>query len=260
MIVDGVPVQGNMPAVSGILSGGLLAAVVIISLLAHELAHIAFVRAFGGRVSGLKLSIAGAAAWVRGLEKLKFWQRCAIYLAGPATNALIALGTWVTARFLLGCNAVPELLQNIVLYNVVLCVFNLLPVFPLDGGRLVQLFLGNRMGVLRANRLLLKAAPVIGGVLVALGLLQAVLYPWNITLLCAGVYIRRKNKQLPVTLYWECLRALQGKNKSLPVKKIILPKSTPVKRAVEYLGWDYWAEIQISGQTISEHELMEHFM
>lgn len=227
------------------------------SLAAHEFAHIALVRVYGGQVSGFKLNLVGMAAWVRGLEKLKLWQRYAVYLAGPAANALIAVGAWVAARFYYG-NA--GFLQAVFLYNIVLCVFNLLPVLPLDGGRLLQLFLGNRMGILRANRLLLRAGPVIGGILIGLGLVQAVLYPWNITLLCAGVYIRRKNVELPPLLYWECVKALQSKEKSqMPVKKIILPRNTTVKRAVEYLGWDYIAEIYIDTiGWVSEDELMKY--
>ena len=230
---------------------------VFTSLLAHEFAHMALVRVFGGHVSGLRLSFLGATAWVRGLEKLKLWQRYAVYLAGPATNALIAAGVWVTARFL---NGQSEITQAISLYNTVLCVFNLLPVFPLDGGRLAQLFLGNRIGVIRANRLLLKCGPVAGSLLMVLGLVQAILYPWNLTLLCAGVYIKRKNKRLSLPLYWECIRALQVKDKSqMQTKKIILPKDTPAIKAVEHLGWDYFAEIHIrDGRSISEDELLFH--
>ena len=235
-------------------------AALVISLLTHEFAHMVFVRAFGGRVCGFRLSFLGATAWVIGLEKLKLWQRYAVYIAGPVANALLALGAWVAARFAWGQSG---FVQAAFLYNVVLCAFNMLPVLPLDGGRLLQLFLGNRMGVLRANRILLKAGSVAGGALMALGLVQAVLYPWNLSLLCAGMFIRRKNKQLPLPLYWECIKALQAKDRSkLPTKKIILPKDTPVFKAVEYLGWDYWAEIHIGdgysvSRIISEEEIMK---
>ena len=233
---------------------GIVAA--LISLLAHEFAHMALVRACGGRVSGFRLSFLGATAWVNGLEKLKLWQRYAVYAAGPVTNALFAVGAWAAAWFLYGES---DFAQTIFLYNAVLCVFNLLPVLPLDGGRLMQLFLGNRIGILRANRVLLKAGPVVGGVLMVLGLVQAVLYPWNLTLLCAGVYIRRKNKQLQPQLYWECIKALQVKDKhKMRTKKIILYKDTPIIKAVEYLGWDYYAEIYIGdGHSISEDEIMK---
>ena len=231
----------------------MLAVVVFASILLHELAHISAAILLGGQVKGAKLSLVGLTAWVSGLENLTLWRRYIIYLAGPVTNALIAVGAWLAAWFLY-CGV----MQYVFMYNIVLCLFNMLPMFPLDGGRLAQLFLGNRIGILRANRVLLRVGPAAGLVLIAFGLLQLILYPWNITLLCAGIYIRRKNKELPTALYWECLQSLQAKaNKVLPTKKIILPQDITVKRALEYLGWDYFAEIQIGKKSyISEKELL----
>jgi len=223
----------------------------IISLLIHEFAHIAIVKAWGGQVRKFRISFMGATAWVHGLEKLKLWQRYAVYLAGPAINALIALAAWGR----------PGFWQYIFINNAVLCIYNLLPVFPLDGGRLAQLFLGNRLGILRANRLLLKGGLIIGTALMGLGVVQAVLYPWNITLLCAGIYIRRKNKQLPPQLYWEFIQAMQAKTgRSLPVKVINLPKDMPVSKAVEYLRWDFTTHIKTARLTLSERELFAIFM
>ena len=254
----------------------------------HELTHAGFVKLFGGKVGKIKPSLVGLQAWVRGIENLSLWKRYVIYLAGPGVNALISIGALIAARFLhIG------IFRDIFLYNAVLAGFNLLPALPLDGGRIAQLFLGNLIGVLRANRLLLKAGPIIGAGFIGFGLVQAILYPWNITLLCAGMYIRWKNKHLPAYLYWECLRGLQAKHngiirrntqrmqpykidedenscvflregiipkhkKALPTKKIILPQGTTVRQAVEYLRWDYFAEISIGDEPcILEKELLE---
>jgi len=246
----------------------------MVSLVLHELAHVGLVKIFGGQVVGGRLSLVGLAAWVRGLEELAFWKRYLVYLAGPLANILIAVAAYSASAVAIGPGGVQQLdgpgpiyirsevLQNIFIYNVVLCGFNLLPVLPLDGGRLTQLFLGSRLGVLRANRVLLKIGPYFGSVLMALGLVQAVLYPWNITLLCAGFYIRRKNKQLAASLYFEWLQGLRAKSgKVLPIKKVILPKNMPIKKAVEHLGWDYWAEIEISPSVcISEEELLTRYL
>ena len=223
---------------------GLLVLLVAVSLLLHEFAHMVLVKVFGGEVSGFRISLLGAVAWVRGVYKFKHWQRYAVYLAGPGVNGFIAFAAWNMPGLLY---EPPEILQYVFLYNFVLCIFNLLPVFPLDGGRIVQIFLGNRIGVLRANRFLLKTGLIIGNGLIVLGFVQAVLYPWNITLLCAGVYIRRKNNQLPTQLYWECLQALQTKDKKhMPVVVIKIKKPVTMTKAVEYLRWDYMAIMKIA--------------
>ena len=238
----------------GILADGALVLLAAVSLLLHELAHILLVKVFGGKVSGFRLGLPGATLWVRGVYRFKPRERYAVYLAGPGVNAIIALAAWKSAQFLY---EPPEILQYVFLYNIVLCVFNLLPVFPLDGGRVLQIFLGNRMGVLRANRYIIKAGLCTGSVLMVLGLVQAVLYPWNITLLCAGVYIRRKNK-MPAQLYWECLQALLAKNKEhMPVVVIKIKKPVTMIKAVEYLRWDYMAIIKIApNRVITEGALL----
>ncbi|MCL2572517.1 MAG: site-2 protease family protein [Defluviitaleaceae bacterium] len=189
----------------------------------------------------VKLSLVGFSAWVHKIDKHRYM----IYLAGPLINAAIAFGALTLGQ------------SDIFIINIVLCGFNLLPVFPLDGGRIAQLFLGNRIGIIRANRVLIKVGIVVGGILMGFGLVQVVLYPWNMTLLCAGFYIRKKNKELPTYLYWECIQALKSKKDSLPRKKIILPQNTTINQAVEYLRWDYLLEIYIdNNQYISERELL----
>ena len=216
------------------------------SLALHELAHMGLVRAFGGKVHGARVSIVGLTAWVRGLEMLSAWKRYAVYLAGPGVNALLAIAALLLHN------------QEAFTINLALCVFNLLPILPLDGGRLAQIFLGNRIGAMRANRVLLKIGPPVGFMLMGLGLVQVVLFPWNISLVCAGYYIRRKYKDMPVHLYWECLRALEAKkNRDLPTKKIILPEGTTASQAVAHLGWDYFTEVWVGGEVVHEGELVE---
>ena len=215
--------------------------VAAVSILIHELAHIGMVKITGGKVNKVMLSLVGLIAWINKIDK----HRYIIYLAGPMTNAIIAFGALALGW------------SDIFIINIVLCGFNLLPVFPLDGGRMAQLFLGNRVGIIRANRVLLKIGMATGAILMGLGLVQTILYPWNITLVCAGFYIRKKNKELPLHLYWECIQALKSKKDSLPVKKIILPWNTTTEQAVEYLRWDYLLEIYIDeNRCISEKDLL----
>ena len=220
--------------------------ILVASLVLHELAHMVVAWGFGGKVDGVRLRTVGLTAWVRGLEKLAAWKRYAVYLAGPCANALLALVAWLLHN------------QDAFIINMVLCVFNLLPVLPLDGGRLAQIFLGNRIGAMRANQVLLKIGPLAGLALMCLGLVQVILFPWNISLVCAGHYIRRKYKDMPVLLNWECLRAFEAKKaRALPTKKIILPEGTTARQAVGYLGWDYFGEVWVGGEVVQEWELVE---
>ena len=58
----------------------------------------------------------------------------------------------------------------------------------------MQLFAGNSIGVLRANRLTMKLGFVCCKMLMALGVVQAILFAPNITMLCAGFVLWRRSK------------------------------------------------------------------
>lgn len=59
-----------------------------------------------------------------------------ISLAGPVSNILVALAAAVVLRLVLPVSIIPTILIPIILLNVVLAIFNLIPVHPLDGGKI----------------------------------------------------------------------------------------------------------------------------
>ncbi len=75
-----------------------------------------------------------------------------VAIAGPATNFILALLFGLTLRFLpdvFSSSLVPQLLSFIVRLNLVLAVFNLFPVPPLDGHWLLMTFLPDSMNVVK---------------------------------------------------------------------------------------------------------------
>lgn len=95
-----------------------------------------------------------------------------IALAGPASNILIAIILAAIVRFF----ALPTIITSIVFIlarlNVTLALFNLLPVAPLDGSKIIGLFLSNESAVRWANQsnpffLLMLILPIFGGASIA---------------------------------------------------------------------------------------------
>jgi Zn-dependent protease/predicted transcriptional regulator len=110
-------------------------------VLLHELSHSVVARARGMPVAGITLFIFGGVSNIRGEAKKpadEFWMA----LVGPLTSfaiAAVTLGLWLA----LGRGTSPPLavLEYLARINFLLGVFNLIPGFPLDGGRVLRALL-----------------------------------------------------------------------------------------------------------------------
>ncbi len=126
---------------------GLTAAVLLIaSLLAHEMGHALIARRRGITVDGIRLWLFGGIAqmsgdWVTGRTEML------VAIVGPAVSFVIAAVFGLTSWLLYTAGA-PALVQVVpewlFLVNLLLLVFNLIPAFPLDGGRILRGFLWSR--------------------------------------------------------------------------------------------------------------------
>src|SRR5262245_38946326 len=135
----------------------------------HEFGHALMARQFGIDTRSITLSPLGGIARLDRMSQ-KPWEEFWIAIAGPLVNVAIAvlLGVglfWVNALSpalagTLGWDFATYLLAM----NIGLVVFNLLPVFPMDGGRVLRAILANSMGLLKGTR----AAVAVGTVLAVL--------------------------------------------------------------------------------------------
>jgi Zn-dependent protease len=144
-------------------------------LLAHELGHAVTARRRGVRVEGITLWLFGGVAKLSG-EAATPAAELKVALVGPAVSvaAGLAFGAFALVLDPLGAPdlvvAVPVWLARI---NVILAVFNLVPAYPLDGGRVLQAVLWRRTGDrLGATLTAARAGRTFGYVLIGLGLLQ----------------------------------------------------------------------------------------
>jgi len=226
----------------------------IFALVIHELSHVLAVNYLGGRVEKVGLFPLGLSAKFTGLEKLLAWERYVIYGAGSLANAIAA--AWMLTVSRLSYLGIPWL-EQLAFYNIVLCIFNLTPVLPLDGGRIVHQFLCNRIGIRPAGRIMLKLGLCVSTVLIFLGFVQVTLY-YNITLLCAGVYIKKQNKKMKHVLEMEFFRFLEAKNnpargRLMPVKTIQIPENMKIKHAMDRLTIDHFTEFVLKSGGKGEH-------
>ena len=164
--------QGVELARNLVILAGLFGCVVL-----HELGHALTARAYGIGTRSITLyPIGGVARLERLAEKPS--QELWITVAGPAVN--LAIATLITAVLLVVGAFNPDLvldslagqfLLGLLVANIVMFAFNLIPAFPMDGGRVLRSLLAMCLGNLRATRIAVNVGVVmaallgIGGVL-----------------------------------------------------------------------------------------------
>ncbi len=131
---------------------GFLSALLLFgSILLHELGHSVVARRHGVEIEEIDLWLLGGVARMKGHPKAA-GDELRFALAGPAVTLVIAV-FFAAVALALPASA-PDALSAVVEYqlfiNVAILVFNLLPAFPLDGGRVARALIWSRSGDLRA--------------------------------------------------------------------------------------------------------------
>jgi Zn-dependent protease len=154
--------------------GVLFILVLFACVVLHEFGHIWAARRYGIRTPDVTLlPIGGVASMERMPEKPT--QEIAVALAGPAVNAAIAFVILLVLRLdasQLSFGAVQgSFLAQIAAANLVLLIFNLIPAFPMDGGRVLRGILAIWLGFGRATQVAARIGQGLAIVLAAVGLM-----------------------------------------------------------------------------------------
>ncbi len=145
------------------------------SVLAHEFGHSLVARSQGIPVLGITLFLLGGVARL-GREPETPGREAWMAIAGPLVSVAIAAGSIGLAIALPGPEQVVAVLAYLGVTNAALVIFNLLPGFPLDGGRVLRAFLWWRSrDLVRATRRAALVGQVFAWGFIALGAAQLVL-------------------------------------------------------------------------------------
>ncbi|MBA2777275.1 MAG: site-2 protease family protein [Chloroflexia bacterium] len=178
--------------------GIVLVSLVFASVLLHELGHCAMAQQFGIRVLDITLWPFGGVARI---EQLPAQPRSEfmIALAGPATNLAIAVALFPVVLLTgviagrdalfstsdpLGSMTPATLVTYLAIVNLFILVFNLLPAFPVDGGRMLRAALSPAIGRERATSIAVAAGLAFAVLFVMVGLWQR-----NVVIVIMGLFV-----------------------------------------------------------------------
>lgn len=166
-------------AFSGAVFGVLAVSILFVLVTLHELGHSFAALHYGVPVERIVLSPIGGVAQLRSMPD-RPWQEFVIAIAGPAVNvaaAVIMVAVAIVAGWdifslqglfgSIGVLTAPALFAYIFVSNLFLAAFNLIPAFPLDGGRVFRAVLAMRMDYVKATEiasLVGRAAAVLLGI------------------------------------------------------------------------------------------------
>lgn len=150
------------------LTGGVASLFLTLSILFHELGHALVARRLNLSIERIHLFLFGGMAELR-TRPVTAWQEAAVAMSGPIASLILGLAAIGMSR------VVPDpysltyrLLVFVGQMNLLLAIFNLFPIFPLDGGRTVRaLFWGLTGRYLLASRWVRNLSIVFVGILAA---------------------------------------------------------------------------------------------
>ena len=234
------------------------------SVLAHELSHSYVALKKGIVMRGITLFIFGGVAETSE-EPRTAVEELQIAAAGPAMSILIALICWsivVLSPLLHLGEATVWIFNQVKLVNLMLVIFNLVPGFPLDGGRLFRAVLWKATGNLRqATRIASGTGQIFGFLLIFIGLWMSIFYGKEylingIWLIFIGWFLEQAAK----SSYQQVLlrRALSGiKVNEVMTKNVV---SVPSTVTLEEVVNNYFFKYRYSSFPVVDNGMVKGFI
>lgn len=220
------------------------AAGLFMSIILHELGHSLVARHFGLQIKSITLFVFGGVADMED-EPASAKAELLMAVAGPATSIALSLALFGAALLFApgkGISPLQGVLAYLAWLNGILAAFNLLPAFPLDGGRVFRALLWAWRGNLRwATRFASRVGGGFGIALIALGVFS--LFSGNVVggfwWILIGMFMRSASQ----SSYRHLLvrRALEGENlrRFMRTEVVTVPRYISLQELVDEYVYKY---------------------
>ncbi len=196
----------------------------LLALVLHELAHVFAAKSFHLPVPEVEFTPFGGVARMEDICEATPVQQFVVAAAGPAMSWLCCL---VCAGLMqLGWVSLAQI-EGFLRWNLLLLCFNLIPVLPLDGGRMLQALLTPWLGWQKAMRILSTLGICVGLLMNGLAIWGAVHGVANLSLVIAGCYLMYAAHLSKTMAAVQCIHSVISKKMKLEREKTL---------QVEWLG------------------------
>ena len=196
----------------------------LLALVLHEMAHVLAAKLFHLPVPELEFTPFGGVARIEDISAATPVQQFVVALAGPAISWLCCL---VCAGLMQMGWVSPGQMEGFLRWNLLLLCFNLIPVLPLDGGRMLQAILTPWLGWQKSMRILSTAGIGVGLLMNGLAIWGAVHGVANLSLVIAGCYLMYAAHLCRTMAAVQCIHGVISKKMKLEREKTL---------QVEWLG------------------------
>ncbi len=208
-------------------------------LILHEFAHYFMAKRLGYVLNTITLMPYGAGLGGKNQVILRKHE-ILISLAGPVFNlilVIICLCLWWVFPLTFYYT------ETFVISNLSLAIFNLLPVFPLDGGRIFVCVLSNKINTLKVYKLM-KILGCVFSAVFAILFVASVFYKVNLTLFFISVFLFLSCFENDTNIYFERVNVNNFKkeiNEPMQVKSYVVSAKTPLYKMLKFITPNQYA-------------------
>jgi Zn-dependent protease len=237
---------------SGAFFGVVVTLLLFVIVVLHELGHSFAARRFGVRTRQIVLLPLGGVAQLERIPE-NAWQEFVIAIAGPAVNFVLAAllfpllgafnanpGSLIAALQNLEVGSPAALLAYLYVTNLSLAIFNLIPAFPLDGGRVLRALLAARLPYTTATRIAVAVGQALAFLLGLWGFLGGGIV---LILIAAFIYFgaSQEGSLVQVRSVLRDVRVQQAFSRQVQV----LDASDPIERAIDLTLQSFQADFPV---------------
>jgi stage IV sporulation protein FB len=151
----------------------------------HELTHILIALKYGCKFYNISFHIFGLSAELSDINILKDKEKIIIYLSGALFNIVMAV-----LFYILSFKYNNSFIETSINLNIGLAIFNLLPAYPLDGSRILEIILSKKILFKKSQKIISIISFIIAGLFIGIGVyIYIFLHSLNFSMIIGGIII-----------------------------------------------------------------------